>query len=649
MKEHFLCGAQGLAIGYGKTPLLSDISLGVQPGQILTLIGPNGAGKSTLLRTLAGQLAPMGGTVLLEGRSLADYTGTQRAQKLALMAPHSRRMELTTCFDFVSAGRYPYTGRLGILSAGDRQQVHRALELVGAAQLADRDFNRISDGQRQRILLARALCQQPEVILLDEPTSFLDIKGKIELLTILGTLAHTQKLAVILSLHELELAEKIADTVVCVSPGGVSGVLTPEQAFQPENIRALYGLTEQQYTALFGTPEPEAEKAPAGKPQFEHYVRSGQKLLRCGYTTGTCAALGAAGAARLLLTGREPETVALRTPKGIVVEVAPLWCRRMDTGAACAIRKDGGDDVDVTTGLPVVASVVLEPDAPGVRIFGGEGVGRVTKPGLDQPVGEAAINHVPRRMIAEALEREAENAAYTGGFAVTISIEGGAETAKRTFNPHIGVEGGLSVLGTSGIVEPMSQQAILDTIQLEMNQAALRAKNAPGPRRLVLAPGNYGLDYLASALPQFERFPVVKTSNFIGDTLDMAATAGFEQVLLVGHVGKLVKLAAGVMNTHSHTADGRAEVFCAHAALCGARREVCAALMDAATTDACLDILDGAGLRGPVLESILAAIQMHLDRRAGGAFRVGAVLFSNQHGPLGETHIAKELMKEWQN
>ena len=651
MKEHFLCGAQGLAIGYGKTPLLSDICLGVQSGQILTLIGPNGAGKSTLLRTLAGQLAPMGGTVLLEGRSLADYTGTQRAQKLALMAPHSRRMELTTCFDFVSAGRYPYTGRLGILSAEDRQQVHRALELVGAAQLADRDFNRISDGQRQRILLARALCQQPEVILLDEPTSFLDIKGKIELLTILKDLAHIQKLAVILSLHELELAQKVADTVVCVAPGGVSGVLAPEKAFTPENIRALYGLTEEQYAALYGTPAKPAEppEPKPEKPQFEHYVRSGQKLLRCGYTTGTCAALGAAGAARLLLTGREPETVALRTPKGIVVEVAPLWCRRTDTGAACAIRKDGGDDVDVTTGLPVIATVVLEPGTPGVRIFGGEGVGRVTKPGLDQPVGEAAINHVPRRMIAEALEREAENAAYTGGFAVTISVEGGAETAKRTFNPHIGVEGGLSILGTSGIVEPMSQQAILDTIQLEMNQAALRAKAAAGPRRLVLAPGNYGLDYLASALPQFERFPVVKTSNFIGDTLDMAAAAQFEQVLLVGHVGKLCKLAAGVMNTHSHTADGRAEVFCAHAALCGASREVCAALMDAATTDACLDILDGAGLRGPVLESILAAIQMHLDRRAGGAFRVGAVLFSNQHGPLGETKTAKELMSEWQN
>ena len=651
MSENFLCAAQGLAIGYGKTLLLQNITLGVQPGQILALIGPNGAGKSTLLKTLAGQLDAMGGAVLLCGTALAQTPPAARARKMALMAPHTRRTELTTCFEFASAGRYPYTGRLGILSAEDQQQVHKALQLVGAEHLAQRDFNRISDGQRQRILLARALCQQPRVILLDEPTSFLDIKGKIELLTILKNLAHEQGLAVVLSLHELELAQKIADTVVCVAPTGVSGVLAPAEAFRAENICALYGLSAEQYAALYGAPPPEPKPQQAAKPetpQFAHYVRSGQKLLRCGYTTGTCAALGAAGAARLLLTGRTPETVALRTPKGIVVEVAPIWCRTTAEGAACAIRKDGGDDVDVTTGLPVIATVVLEPGAPGVRIFGGEGVGRVTKPGLDQPVGEAAINHVPRQMITEALEKEAESAGYPGGFAVTISVEGGAETAKRTFNPHIGVEGGISILGTSGIVEPMSQQAILDTIQLEMNQAALCAKAAESPRRLVLAPGNYGLDYLASALPQFERFPVVKTSNFIGDTLDMAAAAGFEEVLLVGHVGKLVKLAAGVMNTHSHTADGRAEVFCAHAALCGAGRETCAALMDAATTDACLEILDSAGLRAPVMESILAAVQMHLDRRAAGAFKVGAVLFSNRHGPLGTTQTAKELMAEWQ-
>ena len=636
MKE-FLCETQDLAIGYGKTPLAENIALGAKSGQILTLIGPNGAGKSTLLKTLAGQLAPLGGTVLLDGQDLTAYTGPDRARKLALMLPHTRRTELTTCFEFAAAGRIPYTGRLGILSPADRQAVQHALEVAGAAHLADRDLNCISDGQRQRVLLARAICQQPQVLLLDEPTSFLDIKGKIELLTILQKLAHEDGLAVIVSLHELDMAQKVSDAVVCVFPDHVSGVLTADEAFAPENIRALYRLSEEQYTALFGAAKPD-------KPKFEHYVRSGQKLLRCGYTTGTCAALGAAGAARLLLTGRTPDSVVLRTPKGLVVEVAPLFCRLTAAGAECAIEKDGGDDVDVTTGLAIVATVELRPESPDICIDGGVGVGRVTKPGLDQPVGAAAINHVPRQMITDALRREAASADYHGGFAVTISIPEGEAVAKRTFNPHIGVTGGLSILGTSGIVEPMSQQAILDTIQLEMNQAALRAGN---PKRLILAPGNYGLDYLHETYPDFAVIPVVKTSNFIGDTLDMAASAGFEEVLLVGHVGKLVKVAGGILNTHSHTADCRTELFCTHAALCGAGRDTCAALYDAATTDACLDILDAAGLRAPVLESLLQAIQLHLDRRAADAFRVGAVLFSNQHGPLGLTPTAKELLNTW--
>ena len=336
MSEAFYCQTQDLAIGYGKTALLQNIGIGVQRGQILALIGPNGAGKSTLLKTLAGQLAPLGGAVLLDGQELARIPGNARAQKLALMLPHTRRTELTTCFEFAAAGRIPYTGRLGILSAEDKKQVQNALELVGAAHLANRDFNCVSDGQRQRILLARAVCQQPQVLLLDEPTSFLDIKGKIELLTILQKLAHEQQLAVIVTLHELDMAQKIADAVVCVFPHSVSGALTPKEALAPENIRALYSLTKEQYEAVFG-PE-----KPAG-PKFEHYVRSGQKLLRCGYTTGTCAALGAAGAARLLLTGRTPETVGLRTPKGLVVEVTPQRCHLTAQGAECAIVKDGGD------------------------------------------------------------------------------------------------------------------------------------------------------------------------------------------------------------------------------------------------------------------------------------------------------------------
>ena len=630
------CETQDLAVGYG-APLLRDIALRAERGKVLALIGPNGAGKSTLLKTLAGQLAAQGGAVLLDGQTLTTYTPNARARKLALMLPHTARTELATCFDVAAAGRYPYTGRLGILSDADRRAVHEALTLVQAEALADRDFTKISDGQRQRVLLARAVCQQPEILLLDEPTSFLDVKGKAELMGILQTLAHEKNVAIIVTLHELELAQKLADAVVCVASQGVSGVLTPQEAFARENICQLFDLTAVQYAALFG----DAEAKP--KPKFEHYIRSGQKLLRCGYTTGTCAALGAAGAARLLLTGRTPETVGLRTPKGIVVEVAPQFCRLCSaTTAECAIVKDGGDDVDATTGLPVVAEVTLLPDAPRtVTIDGGTGVGRVTKPGLDQPVGAAAINHVPRQMITEALLKEAETAGYSGGFAVVIRIEGGEDAAKRTFNPHLGVVGGLSVLGTSGIVEPMSQQALLDSLQLEIHQAALQS------RRLILAPGNYGLDYLAGHYPELREIPIVKISNFIGEALDMAAAEQFGEVLLVGHVGKLVKLAGGIMNTHSKQADCRTELFCAHAALCGADTVTCRALMDAATTDACLDILDAAGLKITVMASLLQAVQLHLDRRVAGAFTVGAVLFSNQSGPLGQTTQAKILLQSW--
>ncbi len=627
------CETHDLAVGYG-APLLQGINLQAERGRILALIGPNGAGKSTLLKTLAGQLAAQGGAVLLDGRGLTDYTPSARARKLALMVPHTARTELTTAFEVAAAGRYPYTGRLGILSEADRQQVRDALQLVQADALADRDFAKLSDGQRQRVLLARAVCQQPEILLLDEPTSFLDVKGKAELMSILRTLARDKNVAVVVTLHELELARKLADAVVCVAPQGVSAVLTPQAAFAEENICRLFDLSKEQYAALFEKND--------DKPKFEHYIRSGRRLLRCGYTTGTCAALGAAGAARLLLTGRAPESVGLRTPKGIVVEVAPRFCRATADGAECAIVKDGGDDVDATTGLPVIATVTLCPDAPRtVTINGGAGVGRVTKPGLDQPVGAAAINHVPRQMITEALLREADAVGYGGGFAVVISIDGGAEAARRTFNPHIGVDGGLSVLGTSGIVEPMSQQALLDTLQLEIHQAALKSK------RLILAPGNYGLDYLASHLPELREIPIVKISNFVGEALDMAAAEQFRELLLVGHVGKLVKLAGGIMNTHSKQADCRTELFCAHAAICGADAATCRALLDAATTDACLDILVEAGLKAPVMASLLNAVQAHLDRRAAGAFEVGAVLFSNQAGPLGQTKTADALLKKW--
>lgn len=372
---------------------------------------------------------------------------------------------------------------------------------------------------------------------------------------------------------------------------------------------------------------------------FEHYLRSGQKLLRCGYTTGTCAALAAAGAAELLLGGNVPGTLRLVTPKGWPVEVEPEYFCKEENTAVCAVRKDAGDDPDVTDGMLITATVTRQKS--GFVIDGGEGVGRVTKPGLDQPVGAAAINSVPRQMIREAVETVAAAYGYEGGLQITISAPGGAEIAAKTFNPQLGIEGGISILGSSGIVEPMSTQALIETTALEIRQAA-----ASGSKRLILLPGNYGMDYLTREFPELTAIPRAKCSNYIGEAIDSARVEGFLEVLLIGHIGKLVKLAGGIMDTHSRTADCRRELFTAHAALCGAERAVCHAVMNEVSSDGCLRVLKEAGLQSAVIESLLQAVQEHLERRAGG-MRIGALLFSLEAGFLGETEEAERMLSEW--
>ncbi len=369
---------------------------------------------------------------------------------------------------------------------------------------------------------------------------------------------------------------------------------------------------------------------------LEVYRNQGGKRLRCGYTTGTCAALAAQAAARALLLGEKPAQAALVTPKGVPVQAPVLHLRCQGGQACCAVQKDSGDDYDVTDGMEVWAAVRRIP--AGIVVDGGEGVGRVTKPGLDQPVGAAAINRVPRQMIAHQLESALEEADEAGGLECIVTIPQGAALAAKTFNPNLGIVGGLSVLGTSGIVEPQSLQALLDSIAVEVRMHA-----AEGWRTLLVTPGNYGEDFLAR-YPRAGAWPLVKCANFVGDTIDLCVEHHYEQVLLVGHIGKFVKLAGGVMNTHSRTADCRAEIITAHAAIHGAGQAAARALMEAATTDECIAILDRNGLRQAVFSTLLPQIQRHLDRRAGGALRIGAVLFSNEYGLLGETEGARRIM-----
>lgn len=254
MKEFYIY-TQNMTVGYDKKPLIEQIEIRLRRGEILTLIGPNGAGKSTILKSITRQLSLLGGTVYLDGKSMEEMSGRETARKLAVMMTERIRPELMTCEDVVAAGRYPYTGRLGILGEEDWKKVHEAMELVHARDLADRDFSQISDGQRQRILLARAICQEPEAIVLDEPTSFLDIRHKLELLTILKQMVREKRLAVIMSLHELDLAQKISDQVVCVHGSVIEKYGAPEEIFLDSYIEKLYDMTRGSYNAAFGCPE----------------------------------------------------------------------------------------------------------------------------------------------------------------------------------------------------------------------------------------------------------------------------------------------------------------------------------------------------------------------------------------------------------
>lgn len=367
-----------------------------------------------------------------------------------------------------------------------------------------------------------------------------------------------------------------------------------------------------------------------------YYSIVNNKKMRFGYTTGSCATGAAKAAALMLFTGQEQKYVSFMTPKGILLHLEILHITRGDGWVSCAIKKDAGDDPDATNGIEIFAKVE-KTKGKGIFIEGGTGVGRVTKKGLEQPLGNAAINKVPRAMIQKELETICNDADYEGGILVTVSVPKGEEIARKTFNPRLGIEGGISILGTSGIVEPMSEAALIKSIEVEMRQ-----KVENGAKYLLVTPGNYGAAYIKGhlSLPFQEN---IKCSNYVGETLDMAVSMGVEGILFISHIGKFVKVAAGIMNTHSRCADARAEILSANALRAGISLESAKEILDTITTDEALEIIQREGLLNPVIKELTDRILFYLNHRAYNRMLLGAVLYSNEFGYLGETENVKKL------
>lgn len=370
-----------------------------------------------------------------------------------------------------------------------------------------------------------------------------------------------------------------------------------------------------------------------------------KKKLRKGFTTGSCGAAAAKAALYMLLTGSVKDEIEIITPGGAVFRTEVKDIFREGNRVRCAVVKDGGDDPDVTTGLHVTAEVRAEERGDGpleIRIEGGPGVGRVTLPGLDQPVGNAAINRVPRQMIEKELSELAELLDFRGRIRVILSVPGGEAVAGRTFNPRLGIEGGISILGTTGIVEPMSTRAILDTIRVELNQ-----RKALGDRIAAVSPGNYGLNFMKETYG-YDLNRSVKCSNYVGDTVDMVREMDFRGMLLTGHIGKLIKVSGGIMNTHSKEGDARMELLAAGVIRAGGSMDTLRGILNCRVTEEALGIIqaESPALLRRSMESVMDRILYYLRKRAGEELPVECILYSNEFGLLAASPGAMDMLEE---
>lgn len=365
-------------------------------------------------------------------------------------------------------------------------------------------------------------------------------------------------------------------------------------------------------------------------------VKNG-KELRFGYTTGSCATAATVAACRMLLLQVPVDSVVITLPSGKKVSFDIKNIQISMTKVVCSVVKDAGDDPDVTDGIEIFAE--CEFAEKNITLKGGVGVGTVTTKGLRLEIGEPAINPIPRKMIVANVENVCREFDYKDGFNITIFVPEGVTIAKKTFNPRIGIVGGISILGTTGIVEPMSEKALIDTIKLLIDKQKVVNSNS-----ILISPGNYGKDFCMNTL-NLDIDNAVKCSNYIGETLDYIKYKEFKQILLVGHIGKLVKLAGGIMNTHSKVADCRMEILASHAAINGARQNDVKRLFECLTTDEAIDYLDKIKICNIVLKSILDKVIFHLNYRLAGKVEAGVVIFTDRSQKVYKSDNAQKLIK----
>lgn len=637
------------------TVALEDINFSVSAGERVAVLGANGSGKSTLFQHFNGLLQPASGKVFIKDLRVErkNYRAIRRLVGMVFQDPDDQLFSNTVKQEIA----------YGLLNLGtpkeDIQETIRwALSVVGLEGYEAKSPYSLSGGEKKRVALASVLAMKPEVLVLDEPTASLDPRGVAQIVKLLNRINDELNITLVFATHDVDVVPLLADRIYVLNRGRIRISGTTAEVFSQKEIIRDNNLRLPRVAHLVELLRKDGERQSEGgvghgalpmtigqaRRMLEHqdqgagYRLHDGRMLRRGYTTGTCAA-AAAKAAALALFGQMPPEVAVRLPGGGGAEaVLPVAGVELEGGcppgaARAWVIKDAGDDPDITDGARIEATVRLQPGEIVVR--GGRGVGVVTKPGLAVPPGQPAINPGPLQMIRDNVSGVLSSG---NGAEVVISVPEGEQLARRTMNPRLGITGGISILGTTGIVEPMSEEAFKQALvpQLEIARAA-------GQQTLLLTPGRRGVSLAAGfGVPQEA---VILVSNFVGFMLDECVRCGFRQVVLWGHVGKLAKVAAGSFQTYNRIADGRAEAVAALAAVRGAGADLVRSILDAPTAEAMVGLLQEAGL-DVVWQDLALRASSRAEAYAREELRVGAVLFSYSGEAVGWDERAVSLMRE---
>jgi len=626
---------KNLSFSYKGNKVLDNISLTIKKGEITAILGDNGSGKSTLFLNLNGGLKPDEGKILFDGKE-ADFNVTNNdfydSIGTVFQNPNDQLLNKT-----VNDNIFKSAFKAGINENEIQKLINVVATKVDCFTILDKQINELSFGQKKRVSIACALVINPKIIILDEPTAGLDSKSISSILDLLVKIKNESDISIIISTHDIDIVPLYCNHIYVLNNGKVVSKGNPQKVFNDYDTLKKYNLTIPRILDLMKTLKKEdnieidanASTVPKARDSIKSlfsgansYIVKNAVALRFGYTTGSCATAVAVAGALMLITGKEQEAVQIVLPSEEKVNFMIENTKITNEYVESMVVKFAGDDPDVTDGAKIYAKVSFCDS--GIKVRGGTGVGVVTQKGLQCEVGEPAINPIPLKMIKENCLNILKEFNCNKGLDIEISVENGEKIAQKTFNPRLGIIGGISILGTTGIVEPMSEKALIATIKITINKRFIE-----NPNTILISPGNYGENFCKNVLG-INSVECEKISNYIGETLDYIRYKGFKRVLFVGHIGKIIKLSGAIMNTHSSIADCRLELMALYSAMCGASNNFVNEIMLCLTTQQAIEILYEQDFYDDAMKKIMDKIMFHCNYRLRDEVEIGVLMFDNK-------------------